>query len=269
MLSWVPDRLVGLRKTLLILLASAAATNALGSSALLGYQAIMTEGYNKPVPAILAISAVTTLFVAWFLKGPSIALVSPSTSSSSKRAMVAKFVKSIAFELGVLGGIGAWLLVATADLHADTPGLLGTCGGFAMCRLLTMVFALAWLTVLFDGLAFAALLGCTLYFSIRRHSAIATLTTSFDDVNWSMYASRSAHKKTMNPIQRAFSMKKTTTTTAPRSRPFEDDDTMTVRDSSVFAAPLPRSEDVFVVIDDNSTTASPRKRDSNVVGAAF
>ncbi|KAM0792586.1 hypothetical protein ACM66B_005247 [Microbotryomycetes sp. NB124-2] len=262
MLTWVPDRLVGLRKTLLGLLGCAAATNALGSSALLGYQKIMTEGYNKPVPAILAISAVTTLFVTWFLKCSSVSLVSPSTPATSKRAMLAKFVKSIAFEMGVLGGIGAYLLVATADLHADTPGLLGTCGGFTTCRLLTMVFALAWLTILFDGLAFAALLGCTLYFSIKRHSAIATLTTSFDEVNWAKYAS--TRRKTMNPIQRAFSMKKTTTRSNPATTTTTYED-----ESSTPAPPLPRSEDVFVVIDDASTTASPRKRESSIVGAAY
>ncbi|KAK4058619.1 hypothetical protein OIO90_000063 [Microbotryomycetes sp. JL221] len=268
---------------LLCLLASAAGTNAFGSSALLAYQAIMTEGYNKPVPAILAISTVTTLACAWFLNCHNISLVRTSTPSSSKRAIAAQFVKSIAFELGVLGGIGAWLLVATADLHADTPGLLGTCGGFAMCRLLTMVFALAWLTVLFDGLAFAALLGCTLYFSIRRHSAIATLSTSFSDVNWAMYASRSSRKKAMNPIQRAFSMKKTggnTTTAAAggiadayKSDHHRRNDSLSVdpfRHEEDHRPPaLPDAEDVFVVIDDTSTIESPRRRDSNAVGTAY
>lgn len=70
-----------------------------------------------------------------------------------------------------------------------------------MCKMLTSVLALAWLTFLFLGLLFSSLLSCTIYLSARRHSAIAVLTTSFGEVDWSIYASRSGRRKFGGAVQ--------------------------------------------------------------------
>lgn len=53
---------------------------------------------------------------------------------------------------------------------------------------------------MFQCLAFTSLLISTLYFSIRRHSPIPTLFTSFDQVDWIRYSGR--------PVDRSNTVKK-------------------------------------------------------------
>jgi hypothetical protein len=125
-------------------------------------------------------------------------------------------------ELIALGGVAAWTLVTVADLHAETPGLIDNCGGFTICRLLLAVFSLTWLSFLFLSLSFTSLLLSTLYFSIRRHSPIPTLFTSFDQVDWIRYSGR--------PVDRSNTVKKLrvkqskqNTNTVPEEQEQEDE----------------------------------------------
>lgn len=120
-----------------------------------------------------------------------------------------------------------------------------------MCRMLTSVLALAWLTFLFLGLLFAALLGCTIYHSARRHSAIAVLTTSFADVDWSIYASRGGRRKVggavkMNQLKEAKLEEEERRMKAERAG----------------------RDEVFVVIEDDGDD-NTRRRESSIVGGAY
>ncbi|KDE06475.1 hypothetical protein MVLG_03129 [Microbotryum lychnidis-dioicae p1A1 Lamole] len=154
------------------------------SAWLIGFQALRTHGYQKPVPAILVISFFALCFQPFFLYSKAF------NTSRAWTTKLALFVKSIACELIVTGALGGMMLVSVADLSSDTPGLLSSCGGYLMCRLLTAVFALAWLNVLFLGLSFTLLLISFLYFTIKRRRAIPALTVPFGGVNWAEYSIR-------------------------------------------------------------------------------
>lgn len=132
---------------------------------------------------------------------------------------------------GSYGGIGAYMLIATVDLHTSTPGLLSTCGGYVICRLLTCCLAVSCLNLLFLSLTFAAVLACTIYFSAKRHSAIPALTTSFSDVEWDRYA---AHGRGTNRRKRAAQLKKEAEQGALKLREMEREQDQQRRAESVF-----------------------------------
>ncbi|GAA5875283.1 hypothetical protein JCM16303_000569 [Sporobolomyces ruberrimus] len=198
----------------------------LTSIILLAYQLALTTGFNRVVPSLVVTSFLTASIPIWFIYSKPYAIRLPISSSQipavgSKRDRLAKFTRSIMMELIAIGGVAAWTLITVIDLHAETPGLIDNCGGWTICRLLLAVSALTWITFLFQCLAFASLLASTLYFSIRRHSPIPTLFTSFSDVDWVRYSGR--------PVNRAATVKrvkqsKVNTSTVPEDSPtFEDE----------------------------------------------
>lgn len=86
-----------------------------------------------------------------------------------------------------------------------------------MCRLLTSVLSLCWMyvglsrgaelhsdlhclfsTFLLLSLLFSSILLCVLYFSARQrhHSPLLAMTTSFAEVDWTVYASRHYRRRT-------------------------------------------------------------------------
>ncbi|SCV69488.1 BQ2448_2508 [Microbotryum intermedium] len=164
------------------------------SAWLIGFQASRTHGYQRPVPAILVISFFTFWIQLFFLYSK------PFNTSRAWTTKVALFVRSIACELIVTGALGGMMLASVANLSSDTPGLLTSCGGYLMCRLLTAVFALAWLNVLFLGLSFTLLLISFLYFTVKRRRAIPALTVPFGDVNWAEYSLHGRRRAKQTPI---------------------------------------------------------------------
>ncbi|GAA6011524.1 hypothetical protein JCM11491_004674 [Sporobolomyces phaffii] len=209
------------RRALLGVLFLAGLADFLTSIVLLAYQLSLTTGFNRVVPSLVVTSFLTCAIPVWFVYSRPYAIRLPVASAplpkvGSKRDQVAKFTRSIMFELIALGGVGAWTLITVADLHAETPGLIHNCGGWTICRMLLAVLSLTWITILFQGLAFASLLVSTLYFSVRRHSPIPTLFTSFDEVDWVRYSGR--------PVTRAATVRRHTeskknTQTVPEDAP--------------------------------------------------
>ncbi|GAA5944542.1 uncharacterized protein JCM15063_004915 [Sporobolomyces koalae] len=223
--------LPNIRKGLLGVCFLAGLADFLTSIILLAYQLVLTTGFNRVVPSLVVTSFLTSAIPVWFLFSKPYAIRLPIASANmpavgSKRDKVAKFTRSIMMELIALGGVGAWTLITVADLHAETPGLIHNCGGWTICLVcLLTILSLClnrWITILFQCLAFASLLISTLYFSIRRHSPIPTLFTSFSDVDWIRYSGR--------PVNRAATVKrvkqsKANTSTVPEDSPtFEHDE---------------------------------------------
>ncbi|GAA6062007.1 hypothetical protein JCM10212_006082 [Sporobolomyces blumeae] len=193
------------RKALFVILFLAGLADFFTSIILLAYQLALTTGFNRVVPSLVVTSFLTSAIPAWFVLSKPYAIRLPISSAAvpavgSKRDKVARFTRSIAAELVSLGGVGAWTLITVADLHAETPGLIDSCGGWTICRMLLAVFALTWITFLFQALSFATLLASTLYFTIRRSSPIPMIFTSFDDVDWIRYSGR--------PVNRAATVKR-------------------------------------------------------------
>ncbi|GAA6037066.1 hypothetical protein JCM8097_005534 [Rhodosporidiobolus ruineniae] len=202
-MGWIAclEYLPTLRKGFLGALLLSGGTDLLASIVLLAYQLALTEGYQHAVPALVATSFLCVFLPVWFLfsRPYSIKLpLSPNLAADPKvgsmRDKVAKASRSIAAEVICLGGLGAWVLVAVSNLHAETPGLINHCGGFAICRMLLAVLALTWITFLFLGLSFASLLISTLYFTLRRHSPMPIFQTSFNAVDWERYAGRPVNR---------------------------------------------------------------------------
>lgn len=103
-------------------------------------------------------------------------------------------------------------------------------------------------TFLFTSLSFSALLLSTLYFVIRRRKPIATLTTSFDEVDWAMYATRPVRKTGKTVAMQKF-------------RDYPDAETTPTR-----REPQP---EVFVVVDDQAEAEERQKKEQPLIGGAF
>ncbi|GAA6012351.1 hypothetical protein JCM10207_007054 [Rhodosporidiobolus poonsookiae] len=203
------------RKVFLTILMVTGVFDLVASIVLLAYQLALTETFQHVVPAIVATSFLCAAFPVWFLFSRPYAIklpLSPNLAAEPRaggaRDKVAKFSRSIAAEVICLAGTGAWVLVAVSTLHAETPGLISHCGGWAICRMLLCVVALTWICFLFLCLSFASLLVCTLYFTVRRSSPLPLLLTSFNSVDWERYAGR--------PVARAGTVKLPRRTKAER-----------------------------------------------------
>ncbi|GAA5968261.1 hypothetical protein JCM3765_000867 [Sporobolomyces pararoseus] len=195
-----------IRKGLLGVCFLAGLADFLTSIILLAYQLALTTGFNRVVPSLVVTSFLTASIPIWFIYSKPYAIRLPISSSKlprvgSKKDLISKATRSIGMELICLGGVASWTLVTVADLHAETPGLIENCGGWTICRMLLAVLSLTWISFLFQCLSFTSLLISTLYFSIRRHSPIPTLFTSFDQVDWIRYSGR--------PVNRSATVKKT------------------------------------------------------------
>lgn len=206
-----------IRKGLLGVCFLAGLADFLTSIILLAYQLALTTGFNRVVPSLVVTSFLTASIPVWFVYSKPFAIRLPTSTASlpkvgSRRDLIAKATRSIGAELVALGGVAAWTLVTVADLHAETPGLIDNCGGWTICRMLLAVLSLTWISFLFQCLAFASLLISTLYFSIRRHSPIPTLFTSFDQVDWIRYSGRPVNRSATVKRTRAKTMKKNTDT---------------------------------------------------------
>ncbi|GAA5875639.1 hypothetical protein JCM8547_000897 [Rhodosporidiobolus lusitaniae] len=186
------------RRTFLSVLLLAGGADLVASIVLLAYQLALTEGYQPALPPIIATSFLSAFLPIWFLFSRPYSIRLPLSSGTlgdeprvgSVRDKAAKFSRSIAAEVVCLGGVGVWLIVAVGNLHAETPGLISHCGGWAVCRMLLAVFSLTWICFLFLALSFTSLLVSTLYFTIRRRSPFPLLLTSFNAVDWERYAGR-------------------------------------------------------------------------------
>lgn len=156
----------------------------------------------------------------------------------------------------------------TALPPSRTPGLLSSCGGFAICRLLTCCLALSCLNLLSLAFTLAAISFSTLYFSIKRRSAISALTHAFADVDWGRYGNVSRHKRRQQLKREAENAYKMETL---------DNNGQENRRQSTPSAVIDDSRDsVFVVMDNetDSVRTSPRKRthsrgSSMIVGGAL
>ncbi|GAA5900485.1 uncharacterized protein JCM6883_002860 [Sporobolomyces salmoneus] len=209
-----------IRKGLLAVLCITGLADFLTSIILLAYQLALTTGFNHVVPSLVVTSFLTTSIPIWFLYSKPYAIRLPVSSSplpavGSRRDLAAKFTRSILAELIALGGVAAWTLVTVSALHAETPGLIDNCGGWTICRMLLAVLSLTWISFLFQCLSFASLLVSTLYFSIRRHSPIPTLFTSFDQVDWIRYSGRPVDRSATVKRTRVKQSKQNTDTIAP------------------------------------------------------
>lgn len=115
MLLSIFDNLPTVRRSLAILTAVAASGNFISSAGLLGYQRAFTYGgYQRCLPAIIVVSFFAAAAPLYFLYCPPFSL-----GSSGKLRKASLFARSIAFELAVYAAVGAYLLVVTADLHAE------------------------------------------------------------------------------------------------------------------------------------------------------
>ncbi|SCZ97234.1 BZ3500_MvSof-1268-A1-R1_Chr4-2g07077 [Microbotryum saponariae] len=136
------------------------------SAWLIGFQALRTHGYQKPVPAILVISFFALCLQTFFLYSKAF------HTSRAWTTKLALFVRSIACELIVTGALGGMMLVSVANLSSEPP------------------YDPNFSNVLFLGLSFTFLLISFLYFTIKRRRAIPALTVPFGDVNWAEYSIR-------------------------------------------------------------------------------
>ena len=110
MLHLLTDYLPTIRRTLIYLVLASSFALLVSSSSTLAYSKSLTSGYLHPLPAILVVSVGGTVLPAWFLWAPKGLL------GQSKPA---KVLKGLVAELVCYGGLGSWLVVATADLHAE------------------------------------------------------------------------------------------------------------------------------------------------------
>ncbi|GJN88323.1 hypothetical protein Rhopal_001288-T1 [Rhodotorula paludigena] len=192
-----------IRQTCLTLVLIAGVFDFVASIVLLAYQLALTVSFQHVVPSIVAASFLCAFFPLWFLYSRPYSIRLPGAEEAKvggTRDKVAKFSRSIAAELIALAGTGVLTLISVSTLHAETPGLIDHCGGYAICRMLLAVFALTWICFLFLCLAFTSLLVSTLYFSIRRSSPFPILTKSFLAIDWERYAGR--------PVNRAATVKR-------------------------------------------------------------
>lgn len=111
MFSTVVDRLVPLRRFFILLVSLTSLALLIASSSLLGYQTTKTSGYQRCLPAIIVIAFLSCTCPPYFLYCPPIGFI--------KNEKLSKGARCLALELAVYGGIGAYLLVVTADLHAE------------------------------------------------------------------------------------------------------------------------------------------------------
>lgn len=112
MLSTVVDKLIPLRRSLIFLVSLTSFALLIASCSLLGYQTTKTQGYQRCLPAIIVIALLGCSCPVYFLYCPPIRFI-------KNNEKLAKAARSLALELAVYGGIGAYLLVVTADLHAE------------------------------------------------------------------------------------------------------------------------------------------------------
>ncbi|KAI5474783.1 hypothetical protein MNV49_002494 [Pseudohyphozyma bogoriensis] len=181
------------RKALLVSLVATALLNLLATVSLLIFQLTKTRGYQKPVPAITAGAFVSLLLSLHFLF---------STATSISRlhlpVRIELFVRSIAFELVCYAGMAAYFLVSVSDLHADTPGLLTSCGGYMICRMLTATAALTWLSFLAAMLNFVLIFASLFYLTVHRALPIVAKSAEvpFEGVDWRVYRNRGVRPRT-------------------------------------------------------------------------
>jgi len=121
-----------------------------------------------------------------------------------------------------------------------------------MCRMLTSVLVLAWLAFLFLAILFSAVLGSTIYLSARRHSAIAVLTTSFGEVDWSIYVSRSGRRKFGGAVQM----------NQLKEAKLEEEERR-------MKAERAGRDEVFVVMEDEGEDGTRRRESSISIGGAY
>lgn len=192
-----------IRQGLMTLVLISSVLDLVASLVLLAYQLSLTVSFQHVVPSIVVTSFLGTCLPVWFLYSRPYAIRLPGKGDpavGSKRDKVAKFSRSIAAELICLCGTGVWVLISVSTLHAETPGLMYHCGGYAICRMLLCVFALTWICFLFLACAFATLLASTIYFMFRRSSPFPIFTKSFLAVDWERYSGR--------PVNRAATVKR-------------------------------------------------------------
>ncbi|GAA6051539.1 hypothetical protein JCM3770_000404 [Rhodotorula araucariae] len=192
-----------IRQALLTLVLVAGTFDMVAAIVLLAYQLALTVSFQHVVPSIVVTSFLCAAFPLWFLYSRPYAIRLPGKDDpavGSKRDTLAKFSRSIAAELICLAGTGVWVLISVSTLHAETPGLMYHCGGYAICRMLLCVFALTWICFFFLCLAFATLLVSTLYFIFRRSSPFPILIKSFLAIDWERYSGR--------PVNRAATVKR-------------------------------------------------------------
>ncbi|BGP46302.1 hypothetical protein JCM10450v2_002144 [Rhodotorula kratochvilovae] len=192
-----------IRQALLTLVLVAGTFDMVAAIVLLAYQLALTVSFQHVVPSIVVTSFLCAAFPLWFLYSRPYAIRLPGKDDpavGSKRDVLAKFSRSIAAELICLAGTGVWVLISVSTLHAETPGLMYHCGGYAICRMLLCVFALTWICFFFLCLAFASLLVSTLYFILRRSSPFPIFTKSFLAIDWERYSGR--------PVNRAATVKR-------------------------------------------------------------
>ncbi|KAM0755076.1 hypothetical protein T439DRAFT_377454 [Meredithblackwellia eburnea MCA 4105] len=119
-------------------------------------------------------------------------------------------LRCILSEVVVYGTIDAGLVMGTSVLHSETPGLLGHCGGYLNCRLLTACVSLSWLTFLSVSLHLALLLTSTLYFTLRRRLHLPHSSSSlapgpvswlkpFEMCDWAFYSPSSSSASLSSP----------------------------------------------------------------------
>lgn len=75
------------------------------------------------MPSLVGTSFFCTAFPLWFLYSKPYAIRLPGSHNEprvgSARDYVAKFSRSIAFELMALAGTGVWTLISVSNLHAE------------------------------------------------------------------------------------------------------------------------------------------------------
>jgi hypothetical protein len=128
--------------------------------------------------------------------------------------------------------------------------LLAVCSFFLQTLSTPTNLRLPTSTFLFVSLSFAALLLSTIYFTVRRSTAIATLTTSFDQVDWAVYASRPARGK-KGRVPGATSLKR--------------------MDEREIVEQRGRPQEVFVVVESHEEEEENRRRreEPPLIGGAF
>ncbi|KAL8284291.1 hypothetical protein RQP46_005040 [Phenoliferia psychrophenolica] len=190
--------LPAVRRTLILLTATTGSLGVISVACTLAFQLSLTSGYQQPLPAIMTACFLGAAFPLAFL----------FTKPFGGTARLAVLVRSIAAELVCYGGCTAFVLTSVSSLYAETPGLINQCGGYAICRLLLCVVALAYLTFLSLATLAALLLVSTLYYSIRRKMHITSFLTPFADVEWDVYETRLPRGTGAPALTRGMSIKR-------------------------------------------------------------
>ncbi|GAA5854803.1 hypothetical protein JCM9279_000952 [Rhodotorula babjevae] len=218
-----------IRQSLMTLTGIAGVFDMVAAIVLLAYQLSLTVSFQHVVPSIVVTSFLCALFPVWFLYSRPYAIRLPGKGEAavgSKRDKIAKFSRSVAAELICLAGTGVWVLISVSTLHAETPGLMYHCGGFAICRMLLCVFALT--CFLFLACTFAILLASTIYFMVRRSSPFPIFTKSFLAIDWERYSGRPVNRsQTVKRVRKGTQKGGNETgagTNAPRKLEGADDD---------------------------------------------